>query len=108
MEFGNHSGSSSGAIWVTAVLLIAFGYVYNRIIDKLHRDGLADGFVWLEVVFGTAVTIGAAGFTVGWLNAALLFGYFACSGLFMAIGDIWRYVHARRIENGRSQGDYEQ
>jgi hypothetical protein len=101
MEFGNYSGSDSGAIWVTAVSLIIFGYVYNRIIDRLHRDGFNDGFVWLEVVFGTAVTIGAAGFTIGWANVALVLVYFACSGLFMAIGDIWRHVRARRAENGR-------
>lgn len=101
MELGNDFGSNSGAIWVTAVLLIAFGYVYNRIIDKLHRDGLNDGYVWLEVVVGVAITVGAAGFTIGWFNAALMFGYFACSGLFMAVGDIWRHVRARRAENGR-------
>ncbi len=103
MEFRDSFGSNSGAILVTAILLLIFGYVYNRIIDWVHRKGLNDGFVWLEVVAGVAVTIGAAGFTIGWGNALLLLGYFACSGLFMAVGDIWRYVQARRLENGREE-----
>ncbi len=103
MEFGNDIGSNSGAIWVTAVALIIFGYFYNRIIDYLHCHGYNDGLAWLEVVVGVAVTVAIAGFTVGWTAVLLLMLYFACSGLFMAGGDLWRYIKARKAENGRSE-----
>lgn len=87
-----------GAIAVTAVLLFLFGLAFNQLINYLHRRGLNDGFVWLEVVVGDGVVIIAAGFTLGWGAALLLFIYFAAAGFWMAAGDIWRHVRARQME----------
>ena len=94
----NEIGSQSGAIWVTFGALITFGYLYNEAINYAHRQGFNDGYTWLEVVVGVAVTITAAGFTVGWHNVILMLLYFIASGLFMSGGDIWRHVRARRAE----------
>ena len=87
-----------GAIAVTAVGLLAFGIGYNWLVLELGRRGYDDGYTWLLVVGGVAVTAVAAGFTIGW-GAVLLLGlYFAASGLPMALGDIYRHVRARRAE----------
>jgi hypothetical protein len=91
-------GMDLGPIAVTAVSLLVFGYFYNRLVDWLHRHGYNDGYVWLEVVVGTAVILLAAGFTIGWANVLILFIYFAAGGLFMALGDMLRYARARRLE----------
>jgi len=108
MNIGTSLGTQSGAIWVTAVSLLVFGYAYNLLVNWLHRNGFDDGFTWLEVVFGVAITVMAAGFTIGWGNVALVFIYFVCSGLFMAAGDINRYVQARKKENDLQRSDLDQ
>lgn len=92
------NGLDSGAIAVTAVLLFLFGLGFNQLIAYLHRRGLNDGFVWLEVVVGDTAVIVAAGFTLGWGASLLLFIYFAAAGFWLAAGDIWRHVQARRRE----------
>jgi len=97
-EFGTVFGTNLGAIAVTAVALLLFGSAYNRLVAELTRRGYADGYVWLEVVIGVAVTVIAAGATIGWPAALLMGIYFSASGLPMAVGDIWRHVQARRRE----------
>lgn len=89
---------NSGAIIATGAILFAFGTAYNWLVAELTRRGYADGYVWLEVVIGVAVTVVAAGPTIGWPAAILMGIYFSASGLPMAIGDIWRHVQARRRE----------
>lgn len=98
-EFGTVFGTNLGAIAVTAVALLLFGSAYNWLVAELTRRGYADGYVWLEVVIGVAVTVIAAGATIGWPAALLLAIYFSASGLPMALGDIWRHVKARRAEH---------
>lgn len=97
-EFGTAFGIDSGAIAVTAVGLLLFGVAYNWLVDRWHRAGYSDGLTSLLVVAGVAVTVAAAGFTIGWTAVLLLLLYFAASGLPMALGDLWRYVKARRVE----------
>lgn len=98
MDVSVQIGIDSGAIAVTAVGLLAFGAGYNYIVLALSRRGHSDGYTWLLVCVGVAVTVIAAGFTVGW-RAVLLIGiYFASSGLPMAAGDIWRHLRARQAE----------
>lgn len=96
---GMESGLNPAAIWPTAVALLAFGAAYNALVMWAGRRGYTDGYTWLLVVIGVAVTILAAGFTIGWTTVAVLFLYFAASGLPMAAGDIARHVRARRAEH---------
>jgi len=98
-EFGNYLGINSGAITATAVALFLFGLAFNALIDRWNRAGYDDGYTWLLVVIGVAVTVIAAGFTIGWTAVITLFVFFAASGLPMALGDIWRHVKARRAEH---------
>ncbi|MCB8942513.1 MAG: hypothetical protein H6658_01935 [Ardenticatenaceae bacterium] len=91
-------GQQFGLILATAVALLFFSYIYNRFIDYLHQRGLNEGFTWLEVVVGVAFTLLAAMPLIGWRNSLILFGCFACSGFFMAAGDLWRFVKAREAE----------
>lgn len=97
-EFGTFSGIDFGVIAATAVGLFAFGTAFNALVGQLNRHGYNDGYTWLLVVAGVAVTVTVAGFTIGWGAVLLLFVYFAASGLPMAFGDIWRHVTARRAE----------
>lgn len=97
------SGINSGAIPAACLALLIFGFIYNLVVHAVSRRGLNEGYVWLEVVIGVAVTLIAAGFIIGWLNVAVLLLLFAASGLFPAGGDIHRYVQARRAENNDEQ-----
>lgn len=97
-ELGTSFGNDLGAIAATAVFLFAFGIGFNWLVLQLSRRGYSDGYTWLLVVVGVAVTVIAAGFTIGWTAVLLLFVYFAASGLPMALGDIWRKVQAEAVE----------
>lgn len=106
LESGGPLGGTSGVNWdavlPVALGLLLFGVAYNALIHQLHRSGLNEGYVWLEVVVGVGVTLAAASFVVGWPVVLALFVLFAASGLFVAIGDMYRYVKARRAETWRS------
>lgn len=97
-EIGTPFGTNSGTIAVTAAALFAFGVAYNYAVLHISRRGYSDGYTWLLVVVGVAVTVIAAGFTIGWTAVLLLFVYFTASGLPMALGDIWRKVRSEAIE----------
>lgn len=103
-QLGTNPGVNRGALLVVALALFLFGIGFNWLINELHRRGLNDGYVWLEVVIGVCVTLAAASFIIGLQSAFILFLLFAASGLFPALGDIYRYVRARRAESVR---DYE-
>lgn len=102
---GGQLGSNPGVNWdalpAVALALLLFGIGYNVLIHALHRRGLNEGYVWLEVVVGVAVTLAAASFVVGWQIAAALFLLFAAAGVAPALGDMYRYVKARRAETRR-------
>lgn len=102
IENGSQSGANPGVNWdaltVAALGLVLFGIVFNWLINELHRRGLNEGYVWLEVVVGVCVTLAAASFIIGLQSAFILFLLFAASGLFPALGDIYRYIRARHAE----------
>lgn len=102
IESGGQLGAESGVNWeavpAVALGLLGFGITYSIIIHYLHRHGLNDGYTWLEVVIGVGVTLLAASLVVGWPAVLALLVLFAASGLFMALGDIYRYARARREE----------
>lgn len=98
-QLGVETGTNWDAVPVVALGLLLFGIGYNVLIHALHRRGLNEGYVWLEVVVGVAVTLAAASFVVGWQIAAALFLLFAASGVAPALGDMYRYVKARRAES---------
>jgi hypothetical protein len=104
-EYWGYWGATSGVNWAAlpavALGLLLFGVVFNLAISYLHRHGLNEGYVWLEVVIGVAVTLAAASFVVPLTVVAALFVLFAAAGLAPALGDIWRYVRARRAEAGK-------
>ena len=102
-ELGRYLGADLGAIAVTAVALFAFGIVYNWLVLQISRRGHSDGYTWLLVVIGVGITVIAAGFTIGWAVVLLLFVYFAASGTPMAMGDIWRKIHAESVERTERQ-----
>lgn len=77
-------------------ILFTFGVAFNWLTSWMHRRGYSDGYTWVLVVVGVAVTIGASGLVLGWTAVWVLFVLFACSGLPMAAGDIWRHVQAQR------------
>ena len=101
-------GFDIGLIVVSGLFLLCFGIGFNWLVSWLHRRGWDDGYTWLLVVMGTAVTLVVAGFTVGWPVALIVAGYFGCSGLPMAVGDILRHVQARSRESGPSLSTIEE
>ena len=74
--------------------LLTFGLVFNWSVAWMHRNGHSDGYTWLLVVAGVAVTVLASGFVIGWTAVLVLFGLFVASGLPMAVGDMWRHWQA--------------
>ncbi len=96
--FGNELVINWDAVLVTIAGLLAFGMFYNFFVLQMSKLGHADGYTWLLVVIGVAITVAAAGFTLGWTAVIILGLYFAASGLPMAAGDIYRHIQARRAE----------
>lgn len=92
------NGIQSGLIAVFIhVALIAFGWRFNQYVETLRDD--ADGFTWLLVVIGSAVTIAGIGLldlVLDWNAGLISFSAFASSGLFMSYGAVNRYITARR------------
>lgn len=92
MSFWDKVGPVSGI----GLSLILFGIFYNWFTSWAKEHGFNEGYTWLLVVLGVAITLLASGPVVGWGNVLVLFIFFACSGSAMAIGDIWRHVKAIR------------
>lgn len=94
-----------------ASLLVLFGLAYNRVVGYLEEHKLIEGFVWVAVVAGVAVTLAVV--TLLWWSVELTGGLwalvtligFAASGLPMACGSIWRYVSARRADQESMRAD---
>lgn len=96
-------GANSGAISAVFGSLFIFGLIYNAFISWANRRGYIEGYTWLTVVIGTAVTLFGAAFIFGLQAALILFALFAASGLPMALGDIARHVRARRRAENDAQ-----
>lgn len=80
---------------IILTILFLFGVGYNEFVEWLEENGYDRGYTSLLVVFGTMVTVGMAGFLIGWQNAIRLLMAFGASGLPMIIGSIERYVRER-------------
>lgn len=80
------------------IFLFLFGLFFNLVTGRLQKAGFAEGYTWLLVVVGTAVTLIAAGILLGWEIFLVLLALFAASGSPMAAGDIYRYWQARKKE----------
>ncbi|MBI5933297.1 MAG: hypothetical protein HY867_06280 [Chloroflexi bacterium] len=92
------NGTQSG-IYSAVILfaLLAFGWFYNRKVEQAGVD--ADGFTWLLVVIGCAVTIVGIGLLdlfLDWNAGLISLSAFAASGFFMCVGAILRYIRQRR------------
>lgn len=87
-------GALSGVVLAELAL---FSWWFNRKIDQMH-DRL-DGFTWLTVAIGTAVTllgIGLLDLLLDW-NAGLIgLAAFAASGTCMIAGAVARYMQRRQ------------
>ena len=100
MGIGTHSGAIWGII-LAYLILSCFGYAYNRLVGYLQREKLDEGFVWLEVVVGVAVTTGVMflalwGRTFDVYSLLAIFGGFVMSGSWMAGGALVRYIQGRQ------------
>jgi len=77
------------------LLLLILGYLYNLLVAWAEKQKYLEGFTWLAVTVGVAITIGVMA-VIDWRASLLIFGAFAFSGSPMAAGAIWRYLKARR------------
>lgn len=92
------NGYDSVVILSLSGFLLMFGLAYNSLISHLEEEGYLEGYVWAAVAFGVGVTIAVMA-VIDWRAAALMLWLFFCSGLFMVLGSIWRYV--KRRERGQ-------
>ena len=103
----NPSLQSMASFWpvfgFVLVSLVLFGLGYNALTMWLERNKLERGFVSLLVATGAGVTILAAGFLIGFVNALIVLACFAASGLPMMVGSIVRYVNSRAADEKAAQ-----
>jgi hypothetical protein len=95
-DFLNQFAANPLIFWPLVVsiplALVIFGYWYNGVVarDRHARRSL-------YVIIGVLVTLGAAAL-FSWKAALITLILFACSGLFMAIGDYQRRHEAQAAE----------
>lgn len=93
------TGQPLGGNWestgVWALSLLIFSYGYNRLVSWAEKKGYLEGFTWLSVVVGVAITVLATGPVIGWMDCLWVMIAFCFSGFFMSIGAIGRYVTNR-------------
>ena len=82
--------------------LFIFGLGYNALVGWGDRKGYLEGFTWLAVAVGCAVTLGGVAI-IDWHAALITLIGFVASGIPMAFGAIVRYVTARRAEQERER-----
>jgi len=73
--------------------LLLFGILFNLLVAWLGNR--KNGYTAMLVVVGVAVTIACSIPVIGLENALFLGLAFACSGLPMILGDIWRSIRDR-------------
>lgn len=74
-------------------LLVGIGYAL--LVHWLEEKGHAEGYTWLEVVVGVALTVAFAVPVVGWPAALAVLGLFVITGTPMIAATVWRYAQAR-------------
>lgn len=81
-----------------AAALVPFGFLYDRLIGWVEREGHFEGTTSLQVVLGVLVTIACyAGYRSDWQVFVELLVMFGGSGLFMVLGSLWRFSRANRL-----------
>lgn len=79
--------------------LVSFGYLYNRLVEALEKDGHDRGYMSLIVSGGTAITLIGVAPLIGIEATKQTFACFIASGLPMIWGSISRHCRARaRVE----------
>lgn len=98
-------GENWGTIAAVFGVLFVFGYLYDRLVEWLERNGYDEGYTAMLVVVGTGVTlVGVA--IVDWQAAFLALGGFACSGFWMVMGSWWRHVRRRKRSQDEQRGSW--
>ena len=83
-------------IYVPILLALAvFGYIYNRWVDSLERQGHDRGYMSFIVALGCGVTLAGAALIIGLEPVLWAFVCFAASGIPMIAGSVGRYCRAR-------------
>ena len=83
------------AVIAVYLVLMAFGFGYDRAVAWWEKQKYLEGFVSLAVALGVLITLGGV-WVLSWQAALLALGAFVASGAPMIIGSIRRYVIARR------------
>lgn len=89
---GNEWGTVLGVLFVLLALFV-FGFLFNRWIAKMGNK--IEGFVWLEVVIGSMVTLigmGALDQLLGWNAFFIGCLAYAASGSPMIWGAVVRFI----------------
>lgn len=89
-------GLNLGTIGAVVGASLLFGIAYNWFVSWLNSSGRGEGYTSFLVVGGVLITLALASFLIGSHNALLVLAVFACTGLPMVIGDVYRYTEARR------------
>lgn len=71
-------------------LLVLSSAAYNRYVVEWMENKGYDGWTWLQVAIGVAMTIGFGWLIYGWQFACQMFFLFVASGTPMIVGAIWR------------------
>lgn len=83
------------SFWITVLLLLAFGFIYNLVVAWLEKTGRHEGYVAYLVVGGCLVIILASIPEIGLINGVKVLGFFAAGGFFMVLGSSARSADAR-------------
>jgi hypothetical protein len=75
--------------------LAAFGYFYNRWVERLENGGHDRGYMGLIVAAGCTITLAGAALLIGLEPITWVFCCFIASGLPMVLGSIARHCRAR-------------
>lgn len=93
------NGLDMGRTWVILGHLLGFAIAYNVLVGWWENTGDSEGLVWLEVVFGVAITgVGFALLVESLMLGLLLGACFMATGIPMCGGSIIRDRRARRRE----------
>ncbi len=84
-------------LFLFAAVLVPFGFLYDRLIGWVEREGHFEGTTSLQVVLGVLATIATyAMYRSDWQVFVELLVMFGGSGLFMVLGSLWRFSRANR------------
>ncbi|MCP4422025.1 MAG: hypothetical protein GY805_35875 [Chloroflexi bacterium] len=80
------------------ILLLLIGIIYNRLVDRLERDGLLSGLKAFLVVGGCTYTIVLSAPLIGLEHTAIIAGSFVFALLPVTVGEIKRHLATQKTE----------